>query len=396
MLKVTQDRVVPTKIQYTASYAKIKRGIQQEMAPFCTETNYQPRCHQACNVLTAVQTCHARSCCHNILWKCPEHGSGNANFVVPIFEWRSKLSAAGKLCSVCSTPIRPRYADLAYHCTDSSCPNACHLIPTCSGFPIPRGEARHRELATRIWKCHLHLHGCQNSSRSTLSTTASTTITTSTATCSLTFTFPKILTKPRSILKEKCGKCSVTLQSNTVPVRCNRCNKSYHQKCSTGPKAPSRDINWTCDKCAKILQQSISADITQPPAPTNNTPSHHLPNQSWDKLTTIQWNADGIQPKMLELGDKLINSDIDIVAIQESKLRKKDKTPSMEGYATILYNRNNILGGGLLFFICNDVIFKMLQSLEKAGMEILSIRVCTSKSLWIEINNVYITNTTTQ
>ena len=99
---------------------------------------------------------------------------------------------------------------------------------------------------------------------------------------------------------------------------------------------------------------------------------------------------------MLELGDKLINSDIDIVAIQESKLRKKDKTPSMEGYATTLYNRNNILGGGLLFFICNDVIFKMLQSLEKAGMEILSIRVCTSKSLWIEINNVYITNPTTQ
>ena len=99
---------------------------------------------------------------------------------------------------------------------------------------------------------------------------------------------------------------------------------------------------------------------------------------------------------MLELRDKLINSDIDIVAIQESKLQKTDKTPSIEGYATIRKDQNNILGSGLLFFIRNDVIFEKLQSLEKASMEILSVRVHTLKSLWIEINNLYIPNTTTQ
>ena len=81
--------------------------------------------------------------------------------------------------------------------------------------------------------------------------------------------------------------------------------------------------------------------------------------------------------KLLELCDKLINSDIHIVAIQESKLQKADKTPLIVGYATIRKDRNSILGDGLLLFVCNDVIFEKLQSLEKAGMEILCVRVRT-------------------
>ena len=73
-----------------------------------------------------------------------------------------------------------------------------------------------------------------------------------------------------------------------------------------------------------------------------------------------------------------------------------NKTPSIEGYATIRKDRNNILGGGLLLFVRNDVIFEKLPSLEKAGMESLSIRVRTSKLLWLEVYNIYIPNTTTQ
>ena len=110
----------------------------------------------------------------------------------------------------------------------------------------------------------------------------------------------------------------------------------------------------------------------------------------------MQWNADGICPKLLELCDKIINSVSDIVATPESKLRKADKTPSIEGYSTIHKDWNNILGTGLLFFIYNGMIFEKLQSLKKTGMEILSIWVCTSKSLWIEIYNIYIPNITTK
>ena len=104
--------------------------------------------------------------------------------------------------------------------------------------------------------------------------------------------------------------------------------------------------------------------------PTNSLPSQPVPSTTRNKLKIYQWNADGIRPKLLELRDRLLNSDIDILAVQESKLRKTDKTPSIEGYATIRKDRNNILGGGLLLFIRTDIVFEKLHSFEKAGMEI--------------------------
>ena len=64
-----------------------------------------------------------------------------------------------------------------------------------------------------------------------------------------------------------------------------------------------------------------------------------------------QLNADGIRPKFAELRDQLINSDIDVLAAQMLKFWKTDKTPFIKGYATVRKDRNNILGGGLLFFI---------------------------------------------
>ena len=64
------------------------------------------------------------------------------------------------------------------------------------------------------------------------------------------------------------------------------------------------------------------------------------------RLNLHQWNADGIRPKFIELCDRLLNSDIDVLAVQESNLQKTDKTPSIEDHATIRKVRNNILGGG--------------------------------------------------
>ena len=156
--------------------------------------------------------------------------------------------------------------------------NVCHLILTCSRFPILHGEARQQELATWIWKCHLHISMVVNTpvsqhEQQQLQQQAA----------------PQPPPSLRSLvsqglslaeaknIKENCGKCSVTLWSNTVHVSCYHCNKGHHQKCSTGPKGLPCDIDWNCNKCAKILQQSSSANIPQPPAPNNTTPSQKLP-----------------------------------------------------------------------------------------------------------------------
>ena len=88
--------------------------------------------------------------------------------------------------------------------------------------------------------------------------------------------------------------------------------------------------------------------------------------QSRDKLTIIQLNADGIRPNLLELRGRLINLDIDIVAIQESQLFEADKTLSNGSYATIRKDQNNIHGGGLLFFVHSGVMFEKLHSFKKS------------------------------
>lgn len=107
------------------------------------------------------------------------------------------------------------------------------------------------------------------------------------------------------------------------------------------------------------------------------------------KLKIYQWNADVIPPKLLELHNRLINSDNDVLA-------KTNKTSFIEGYGTIRKDRNSILGSGLLPFIRTDIVFEKLYSLEKADMKILSIRLKTNKSTWIELYNVFLLNTSTQ
>ena len=79
-----------------------------------------------------------------------------------------------------------------------------------------------------------------------------------------------------------------------------------------------------------------------------------------------------------------------------TRLVKLQKTPFIEGYATIRKDRHDILGGGLLIFIRIDIVFEKFHSVENASMEILSIRLKATKSTWLELYNVYLPNTSTQ
>ena len=84
------------------------------------------------------------------------------------------------------------------------------------------------------------------------------------------------------------------------------------------------------------------------------------------------------------------------MAVQESKLWKTDKTPFIKGYATTWNDQNSITGGDLLFFIRTDIVFEQLHSLKNARMEILSIRLKTTKSTSLELYSVYLPSTCTQ
>ena len=169
--------------------------------------------------------------------------------------------------------------------------------------------------------------------------------------------------------RKHCGKCSKILRSNTVPVRCKLYAKGFHQKCSTGPNSSDRDKDWKCPNCA--AKQNAQRKL--PAQDKNRIISQPVPSTSRQKLTILQWNTDGIMAKFTELRDRLINSDIDICAIQESKLRKNNKTPINEGFATLRKDRKVLKGGGLLLYIRNNLTFEKLQSAEQEGLEIQSI-----------------------
>ena len=100
--------------------------------------------------------------------------------------------------------------------------------------------------------------------------------------------------------------------------------------------------------------------------------------------------------KFTELRGRLINSYIDICDVQESKLRKNNKTPIIEGFATLRKDRKVLNGGGLLLYIRNNLNFEKLQSAEQEGLEIQSVPIRTLKEKWIHIHNVYLPNTDTQ
>ena len=151
----------------------------------------------------------------------------------------------------------------------------------------------------------------------------------------------------------------------------------------------SFESRWPMDM-GHVYQTSAKLDgcIQRLPQPrsTNSIPSQPQPVASCNKLKIYQWNVDGICQKFPGLGDLLINSDIDFLTVQESKLQKVDKTtPFVEGYATVRKDHDNISGGWLLLFIRTDIVFQKFHSFEKAGIEILFIPLRTTKSTWLKL-----------
>ena len=157
-------------------------------------------------------------------------------------------------------------------------------------------------LSTRIWKCHLHSSPTASGHSFAQPVTSPSRPTPPSLNSLLNQDMPPADHKN---FEKKCATCLAVLHSNTVSVRYNVCKKYFHQKCSTGPRALTRDNLWNCDKCSK-LQQNLSTTSTncQVPGPTNSTPSQPLPLAVCNKLKVYQWNADGIRPKFLELRDQ--------------------------------------------------------------------------------------------
>jgi ribonuclease HI len=104
----------------------------------------------------------------------------------------------------------------------------------------------------------------------------------------------------------------------------------------------------------------------------------------------LQWNANGIGGKVGELMDRLERRKIDVVLIQETKLRSKDTAPRFPGYAAVRQDRaDGRAGGGLLTLIKEDLDYTVGRPASSDVAECQCVRVRVSAARWIALHNVY-------
>ena len=102
-----------------------------------------------------------------------------------------------------------------------------------------------------------------------------------------------------------------------------------------------------------------SALTTQTTTLNSTTHSHATTSHHNKKLLTLlQLNINSITNKHEEL--KLLVTELqpDIITIQETKLKKHNKTPQIPTYSAICTDRANGKGGGLLTFIKHNNILR--------------------------------------
>ena len=125
----------------------------------------------------------------------------------------------------------------------------------------------------------------------------------------------------------------------------------------------------------------------------NRTDSQQPSNRKTIKI--LQLNINGLTSKTDELKDLLDrpNMDIDVITLQETKLKKTSKTPKIPNFTAVRKDRPHRTGGGLMTYIKNDIIFtdiKTPQNINQQLTELQHIKIHLTKHKALNIHNVYI------
>ena len=137
-----------------------------------------------------------------------------------------------------------------------------------------------------------------------------------------------------------------------------------------------------------------SAMTTQTTTLNSTTHSHATTLHHNKKLLTLlQLNINSITNKHEEL--KLLVTELqpDIITIQETKLKKHNKTPQIPTYSAIRTDRANGKGGGLLTYIKHNITFsdtKIPNFINPINTELQIIQLHITNNKIYTIANIYI------
>ena len=364
-------RSIVTKARCNACSNPIRRGMDPIS---CAVANCTNKCHKqkACSKLHRSQI--------GTNWLCSTHSvnTGQENSAPIILP-----GSAGGRCDACGVKFRANTSSLT--CSTGGCGKRCHKATRCS--TISRYSVN-----TAKWSCSDH---CQHRtvtvagrpvddlqpSSCTSSSAASTTE------------------------RRTCNHCKKTIaKRGTAPLSCRVCKASFHNCCSGLSRDTLRSVidtdSWTCPVCAaKPLQQSAQSSFSQAVAQPKDHAEPKESSTAKNSLRILQWNADGIKPKLHELEMRMRELDIDVAIIQETKLKKADRSPTVPGYATIRCDRpGETAGGGLISYIKHSLTFRedsRRTTADTVTPEVSSFYVKATRHRWLNIVNCYIPPTRT-
>ena len=140
---------------------------------------------------------------------------------------------------------------------------------------------------------------------------------------------------------------------------------------------------------APASQQQTPPLPLMPPGPQTQL----TPNQKKTRLNILQININGLSSKIDQLRLLTKDEDIDIIAVQETKLKTNSKTPNIPDFTPIRTDRTHSGGGGLITYVKNNIVFfhnKIPATINPRNTEIQNILVHLSRKKKLHINNIYI------
>ena len=190
--------------------------------------------------------------------------------------------------------------------------NCCHLIPSnrfLDGFPDPSQFA-----AAKLAHYSTMTHRPSDSSRPMQHLLLS----------------GDVHQNPGPATKYTCSVCTSNVTSRGGSYMCNRCSGLQNA-------AEYRRIkNWVCSSCSSPPTPPIPKPL---PSPITTKAS------DGDSFTILQFNANGIGNKQVELGESLERHKVKVAVIQESKLTLNSRTPNIQNFTTVRKKRRKCQGG---------------------------------------------------
>ena len=207
-----------------------------------------------------------------------------------------------------------------------------------------------------------------------------------------------------------CDMCSTEITGRQTSYKCNSSPSHWvHKHCTTLIRNTDYTPTWKCNihnqqnntitdqhhqltDNSNNMQQNLN--INQPHSINNNKTQQQI--NSKKTITIIQININGLTTKIHELKNLTDNTKIDIITIQETKLKPTHRTPYLKDYTAIRTDRTYKNGGGLMTYIKKDIIFTELKTPHTTNHKLTELQQNTKYKIHLanhkdlNIFNIYI------